>query len=289
MNLEQNTKVFNVLCDTNTNWKTLKQPLFSGQGLPTETFGLFRSDNNQWLGSVGNRYEVMHNQELAEVMVHLQERFGGEIEGGTLGRIDGQKIFYQMSLKDGIINEDKVKRYITCMNSHDGSSSIGFGSTNMVVSCSNTFHKAMKDLSKFRHTASASERLSFAVREFERALEEDNRLMHTYDRMTEVAINPTILSRVMQNVFNVDMNKKQDEVSPRKLNQVKDFEVALSKETNEKGNTLWGLFNAVTYYTNHMEKKGGKDLNYLMNGGGYKKNLKAFNTIVKELTYGMGV
>jgi hypothetical protein len=218
----------------------------------------------------------MQNFELADTMVGIQDMFGGDLRGGEMR--DGKKIYYQLSLKDEHVGSDTLKRHITCLNSHDGTSSIGFGSTNTVISCSNTFHKAMKDLSKFRHTLTASDRLAIAVAEFKKAMDEDSNLMETFKRFNDVVIDRTILERVMANVFNVDMNTKESQVGTRKKNQVSDFEKALERETSEKGGTLWGLFNAVTYYTNHMEKS---DDHHLMFGGGYKKNLTAFNIIEK--------
>jgi hypothetical protein len=95
------------------------------------------------------------------------------------------------------LGHDTLKRHITCLNSHDGTSSIGFGSTNTVISCTNTFHKAMKDLSKFRHTLTASDRLAMAVAEFKRAMDEDSNLMDTFKRFNDVNIDRTILERVM--------------------------------------------------------------------------------------------
>ena len=91
-----NERIFEVLQDTDTNWNVNKLPLVAidsvtDHRLKTETYGLFRSDNGNWLGSVGNRYEVMPNHELAEIMVGIQDRFGGELTGGHLQK--GKKIF----------------------------------------------------------------------------------------------------------------------------------------------------------------------------------------------------
>jgi hypothetical protein len=280
----KNERIFDVLSSTNTNWSVVKLPLTAnndGKELKTQTNGLFRSDNSEWLGSVGNRYEVMQNSELAEIMVGIQERFGGQILGNSITR--GKKVYYQMTLPNEVINGDTIKRNITCLNSHDGTSSIGFGSTNMVVSCSNTFHRAMKDLAKFRHTQSASERLAVAVNEFQKALDNDRKLMDTFQQMNTIKIDETILGMVVSSVFNVDMNSDVKDNSTRKGNQIKAFQVALQKETTSKGGTLWGLFNSVTYYTNHLEKSGKKDMNHLMFGAGYKKNKTAFDVITKYM------
>jgi hypothetical protein len=42
-----------------------------------------------------------------------------------------------------IIGRSEVKRWLTCLNSHDGSTSVGFGSSNTVVVCQNTFFRAL--------------------------------------------------------------------------------------------------------------------------------------------------
>ena len=281
----RNEKVFDTLYETDTAWTVTKEPLFTEDNKKTGSYGLFRSDNNARLSTVGERYVPMQNEELAEIMVRIQMKFGGDIKGNSMGKVKGQKVYYQLSLEDYNINSDTLKRHITCLNSHNGSHAIGFGSTNTVISCANTFHMAMKDLSKFRHTMSASQRLQFAVDEFEKALILDNNLMLTFKAMNRVPVDQTIIESVMNKVFKVDMNSKVSDNSTRKKNQIELFGNALSKEFEAKGNTLWGLFNGVTYYTNHMENKG---IDNLMTGSGYKKNLAAFKTIEKELeTKGM--
>ena len=54
-------KTFNLLEATGLNWTVNKLPLYSKDGLTTESFGIFRNDNNNWLGTVGKRYEEMQN------------------------------------------------------------------------------------------------------------------------------------------------------------------------------------------------------------------------------------
>ena len=276
----RNEKVFDTLYETDTCWTVTKEPLSTDDGKQTGSYGLFRSDNKAWLSTVGERYVPMQNDELAEIMVRIQMKFGGDIKGNAMGKVKGQKVYYQLSLDDYNINGDTLKRHITCLNSHNGSHAIGFGSTNTVISCANTFHMAMKDLSKFRHTMSASERLRVAVDEFEKALILDDNLMLTYKAMNRATVDQTIIEAVMNKVFKVDMNSKVSDNSTRKKNQIEGFGKALSHEFEAKGNTLWGLFNGVTYYTNHIEDKG---IDNLMTGSGYKKNLMAFKAIENEL------
>jgi len=94
--MQNNNKVFEALEKTGLNWTVNKLPLFAnGEGhgsplgfqdgqiihkhnvLPSKSFGMYRNDNNEYLGTVGERYNVLQNSELADVVVTLQERFGG--------------------------------------------------------------------------------------------------------------------------------------------------------------------------------------------------------------------
>jgi hypothetical protein len=278
--LNNNEKVFNLLNESGTNWSANKIPLMAfneSEGmLSTESFGMFNSVNNQWLGTVGTQYTAMQNSDLAEIIVELQEVFGGDIQGGTLQ--DGKRIYYQNTLADEHINNDTLKRNITCLNSHNGSSAIGFGSTNTVISCANTFHMALRDLKKFRHTANSSERLKLAVADFKLAMSSDQHLMDTFKRMADVKIDKPIIGEMISNLFGVNPSDTVKDISTRKINQLNRFNEALSSEIAEKGQTIWGLFNGVTYYTNHLEVSD-KHKDHIMIGGGYKKNLKAYDLL----------
>jgi hypothetical protein len=274
--ITKNEKVFELLEETETNWSAKKIELIGfnkdDRPMATDSFGIFKSSNDQWLGTVGKQYVAMQNAELAEVIIGLQDVFGGEVRGGSMQ--DGKRIYYQNTLPDEFIARDTLKRQITCLNSHNGSSSIGFGSTNTVVSCSNTFYKAMKDLSRFRHTLNASDRLKAAVIDYKKALMCDEELMVDFKRMSEVKLSPSIVNTVIENLFKIDKRDSVD-FSTRKKNQILNFQKASEREISEKGENLWGLFNAVTYFTNHMEVTSKTD-EHVMIGGGYKKNLMAY-------------
>ena len=109
-------------------------------------------------------------------------------------------------------------------------------------------------------------------------------MMEGYKRMTEHKVDLKLFGDIVGKLFKVDLNEDKKDVSTRKLNVVKDFKNAIESEMGEKGETLWGLFNGVTYFTNHIEvknKKLSERKEHLMLGGGYRKNLITFNEIMK--------
>jgi phage/plasmid-like protein (TIGR03299 family) len=277
-------KTFELLTDTKTNWGVIKKPLTCADGYPTESFGIYRNDNNKWLGTVGRQYEIMQNATLAENIIEASMDISEKFRGGEL--YGGKKVYYQAQLQDTLVANDTIKRYVTGLNSHDGTSSIGFGFTNQVVVCQNTFHIAMKDVSRFRHSASAQQRIEIARQEINRILKIESGLMDNYKRMADSKISAVVTKRVIADLFNFnedDFEKDTKDFSTKKINELTKFNQILESELQSHGQTLWGLFNAVTWKTNHQDVKENKSLENVMVGSGYKKNLNAYNIIVDSL------
>ena len=57
------------------------------------------------------------------------------------------------------------------------------------------------------------------------------------------------------------------------------------KRVERKGATLWGLFNSVTYYTNHIQVNNNKTerLSNVMNGAGARLNSQTYSIINKYM------
>jgi phage/plasmid-like protein (TIGR03299 family) len=279
-------KVFDVLESTGLNWSVEKKPLFSQEGLPTESYGIFRNDNNQWLGTAGERYTPYQNSQLVERMVELTDTAGIPITGG--GALQGgKKIYLQAELEEQRIGNSGVKRYITAMNSHDGTSSIAFGMANKVLVCSNGFYRTLKQMkSKHRHTINAESSISISIAQLQDAIREELNLIQTYRAFDATEMSDEAVDKTIRAMFKVSLDAPSDSVSTRKSNQVQNFATALSTEVDTHGKTLWSLFNAVTRYTNHMSAPNGEDAktNYLMNGGGFKLSNIGYEQVLKMVS-----
>jgi phage/plasmid-like protein (TIGR03299 family) len=276
--------VFDLLEESGTNWRALKEPTYNADGYPSNHYGIYRSDNNAAIGNAGERYTVVQNAELA---THLVETAGGRVSSfkGGLFR-GGGRVFYQGKLDDVEVGPDTVKRYLTALNSHDGSSSIGFGSSNTVISCQNTFYRALQDLEKTRHTSTASERLETIAKKVALTLNADEAMIDNFKRMADTPLSQKVKQMVVADLFNLkveDLHTQASDINPVKLKAMAEFGEAMASELATKGETLWGLFNAVTYKTNHLDAKQEKALESLMLGAGFRKNNKAYSTIVASL------
>lgn len=275
-------KVFQVLEATGLNWTVNKKELVSVDGLTTESYGMFRNDNDLWLGTVGNRYEPYQNHQLVSNMVDITNEVGLSVDkGGTL--YDGKKVFLQASLPDEVVGNSGIKRWLTTTNSHDGTSAITLGYSNMVIVCSNTFHAASKGSNRYRHTINADSNIQDNVEQIKATLANEMQLIETFKAMQSTDIKDEAVDRTVRAMFSIGLDSNQDDISTRKRNQVETFSNNLVAEINTHGKTMWSLFNAVTRYTNHEQNFNNEDAknNYLMNGGGFKLSNTAYNEIMK--------
>ena len=283
--METNKKfeqTFELLQSTGLNWSVSKQQLQTASGIITPGYGIIRNDNSDCLGIVRSQYEPFQNSQLAETIIeatdamNIKTNRGGSLKGGS-------KVYLQAEIADEYIGKSGVKRWITALNSHDGSTSIAFGSTNTVVVCQNTFYRAYNGVDKFRHTSSAKARIEQAIAQLRNTLELDNKLMENFKRMADMPMKDEIVERVIRKLFEVDPSVKQADISTRKKNQVESFANALQTEIQLEGATVWGLFNGVTRYTNHVinHKDDSKKMDSLMDGTGYKLSNLAFDELMR--------
>jgi phage/plasmid-like protein (TIGR03299 family) len=283
--MDLHNQTLELLEQTATNWTVNKLPLVTQDGLPTESFGMFRNDNNLWLGTIGKQYEPIQNFEIVETLIATTEEISEKHKGGML--FNGKKVYYQSEIDPIQVANDEVKRYVTILNSHDGSSSLGFGFSNTVVVCQNTFYKAMKDVQRFRHTTTAKERLEIARKQVREILLAENEVMETYQRMADKKITNNAIKMVVADLFDFkpeDFENPVEDFSTRKVNDIAKFKAIMDSEFASHGETLWGLFNAVTWKTNHADVKRNNQVENVMVGSGYKKNNSAFK-ILSELVY----
>lgn len=264
-----------ILTQAKADWTVTKHPLLGPDGQPTPGFGIFRDDNQMCLGVVGSKYTPTQNSHMAETLMEAAGRNNVKVErAGMLGQ--GHKVYFQISLPDVKIGGSDSKRFLTALNSHDGSATIGFGSTNVVVICSNTFFTAMKDMTRIKHTANSNIRLQEIMDKMKTSLDQEERMI---ERMIEMS-NTSISREAITDDFLISIIGGDDETS-RTKNRLSMVRAAMTPEFNTHGETAYAMFNAVTRYTNHM-------LNYkdveakrqsLMAGVAFKTNQKAFDII----------
>jgi hypothetical protein len=106
-----------------------------------------------------------------------------------------------------------------------------------------------------------------------------------FRKMLEIVPQKEDIEAMKQLVFALPDNVDPNDISTRKTNMMAKFDRAVEVEFAEQGTNLWGLFNAVTRYTNHDMKaySGNAKLENVMVGQGARINQTAFNRLALYL------
>ena len=259
-----------------TNWNVVKKPLITEEGWTTDSYGIFREDKGTYLATVGNRYTPTQNKELLELLYQAAEHANVSISrGGTIS--GGKRVFYQLGLGQDTIGASEINRWLTALNSHDGQTPLGFGTTNVVVVCRNTFFKALGDVSKVRHTPKSYDRLSIIVQTMSDAILSENQLIVKFKEMSDTYVPATLDDDFLRDILGVNENTRSD-------NRVNLLRAAIAQDVKIHGNSQWALFNGVTRFTTHLDNVKDRSRS-VMEGSGFKINNRGLELISEFKSY----
>lgn len=255
-------------------------------------FATFRTDNGDWLGLVKSRYEIVQNRDAFGFFDSIIDSGEAIYEtAGALGK--GERIFLTAKLpNDFEIAGEKIKQYIMLTNSHDGSSSIVAGLTNIRIVCNNTLQAALKDISNkvsIKHNQGAKERLKEAYKVMGIASSYSKEVSEIFNRMTDVKMDEGQYRKYFEFILKPEYKVEDPEASTRLKNMVDaTTEFALTHHTQvtdaSKG-TLWGAYNAVSGYYNYIKPYNNEEQKFKSQffGAANVKMLKSFNKAVEIL------
>jgi len=245
-----------MLSTTSLNWNVKKENLLTESGIIIpDKIALIREDTNSILGIHGTGYAEYQNEELMELLLKISSSTGLAIhKSGDFGV--GKKVYIQLKSDDMIFNGDKIEGFITGCSSHDGSTSLCFGTSTLTISCLNTFYRAMRNLdTKLKHTVSMRPRIDQILFGIDKLLLEEKNTFEELKRLANVEMTKTHQDLVTKMMFQLEHTDKLIDISTRMKNQMDTLEMDILREVGEKGNSLYGLFNGVTRWTTHDKYK----------------------------------
>jgi phage/plasmid-like protein (TIGR03299 family) len=238
-----------------------------------DKFATYRKDTNEVLGEVATRYEIVQNKDAFGFFDAIIDSGEAIFEtAGSLGK--GERIFVTAKLpEDLLVAGEPCNKYIMLTNSHDGSSSIIAGFTNIRIVCNNTLQAALRGLSNkvsIPHRMGAKERLAEAYKVMNIHSKYTDEVSLYFNKMAETKIDDEILKKYILDVMKNDKKEevepaeegkeKEEEYSTRLMNQVSDiYNFALShptQNTDAARGTLWGAYNSISGYYNYKTYNG---------------------------------
>jgi hypothetical protein len=288
---EVKNKVNEILVAHNLDFRIEKEMLLSTSGKPTPYYGLFNSKSGECLNTVKESYTVSQNDEVVELVLNGMQGFG-ELSVSKAGALNGgRKVFIQLGI-DGmsLVGDERIKRYVTIIDSNDGSTGLSVGIGETVMSCSNQFFKFYKSgQSKLRHTASLTQRIKEIPYLIEQALLESLKLTETYKQFQSTPITKALADEMVKHILGFDRLmsiKTESELSTRSLNAMDTLYNHITKETNQKGMNMFGLFSGVTSWTTHEKsaprRENGREES-MMTGTNYRTNEQGLEFALNKL------
>lgn len=288
---EVKNKVNEILVAHNLDFRIEKEQLLSASGKPTPFYGLFNDKTGECINSVKEGYTVSQNDEIVELVLEGMQGFG-ELSVSKAGSLNGgRKVFIQLGI-DGmsVVGSERIKRYVTIIDSNDGSTGLSVGIGELVMSCQNQFFKFYKSgQSKLRHTASLNQRIKEIPYLIEMALSESLKLTETYKQFQSTPVTRALADEMVKYILGFDktMSIKQDsELSTRSRNAMDSLYNHIEKETNQKGLNLFGLFSGVTSWTTHEKsaprRENGREES-MMTGTNYRTNEQGLEFALNKL------
>lgn len=252
-----------------------------------DKFAVIRTDTNTGLGVVGKSYTPLQNNDAFNFFDPIVER--GEAMYHTAGVLqDGRKIWLLAKLPNSIVlkGEDIIDQYVCLTNSHDGSTGVIACISSIRVVCSNTLQAALhgtKNKISVRHTTNVAENLKVAHEVMGLQNITTGALQQAYDLLQNKKVNTAFVDEFLNALYPKKEENKTNTNGDRIREQIiSAFETSPGHELASSNGTAFGLYNAVTYYTNHVKeyKTADQRLNSIWNGGSLNVEQKTFNILM---------
>ena len=256
-----------------------------GNQVASPYFGLINSKSNEVINTVKEGYTVSQNHDIVEMVLRGMERFGDKLTVSKAGSLNGgRKVFMQLAI-DGMskVADDIIKRYVTIIDSNDGSTSLSIGIGDLTMSCSNQFAKFYKSGdAKFRHTATLEQKLRTIPMLIENALAESLRQVDIYRQFVSTPVSQRLAHEMVKYVLGYDREITSMDVlsdkSTRSINTMDKLYAHIEKEMAQKGQNVWGLHSGITSFTTHemsTPKRDNGRIESTLIGNAYNMNQKS--------------
>lgn len=218
--------------------------------------GVFRMDNQAFLGTVGNVYKTIQIQDSFNFIDTLLEFEKAPYETiGVLGK--GERFFVTARLPhDFSIGEDKIETRLLVASSHDGSMAYTAKIVNTRVVCNNTLNIALSENGKsikIKHTNAYEEKFKQAQK-MQSGIKQS--VASIEGKLTELAqrkVDKVSMEKIFERLFRTE---QKEDVPTRTKNTIRDILLTYENNDNnqfpEQKGTAYNLLNACTNWSDHQ-------------------------------------
>lgn len=212
------------------------------------------------LATVGNRYEVRQNREIAQRALAVVGASEGDAVVDTCGVLRGGRRFF-MTIDLGALFidpmgvNDKIDRYMVVSKGHDGIWPIRYANTDVRAVCNNTVMLGLKQAQRVftaRHTRNVDFSLEDAREVLRISTDWADAFTKEAEKLLAVPVNGLQIDKVMNSLW----PEKKDETERQKKNRLSTIDAVRSIYLNDRnaggyGNNAWSLYNSVVEFVDH--------------------------------------
>lgn len=277
-------RVNEMLADFDLDWSVKKEPLFLGDNIKTDYFGVVRQDTREVFQTCTKQYKPFQNELLMELALTVADAANTEISdcktvnnGGMVYiTIEGRKFELNGQKVGDVINEQ-----IIISNSHNGTSALRMSFGHLVLSCTNGMTRFDKKGSvSIRHTDSMERKVKHAIKSMPNLLGESERMIESYHLLEGKQIGTPHIKKALEIITGINPDMPVEKMSTRALNILKDANSSFVSEMSYKGQTAWGLLNGVTHYTTQLADKSDSKLASKMFGNMARREMSAWDYLM---------
>ena len=241
-------------------WSVSKRQLFTqidDQFQLVDSWGIFRDDNNCFIGSVGSQYEPIQNIQAFDFVDSLLESTEGAHYDTAGALFNGERIFVSATIPYSIAPDrapdDKTNCYLMFETSHDGSMAATAKLTTVRVVCNNTLSAALNTAGfgtlKVRHSQSGTDKLNRAKRLFQGVTQSVETLREKFNILANRRIGKNQSSAIMDQLFGKNWKE-----STQKRNQIERIASLFENNDNNAFPEIKGsAYNMLQAYTNWID------------------------------------
>lgn len=255
-------------------WLAESVPIMTADGKAIDTHkAVRREDTGHILGIVGSKYNIIQHSQAFGVLDVLANRYRAVYK--TAGLIDnGRRVVIQAKVGNAfdVTPDDTHEKYLTVVNSFDGSMAVRIYFTALRLRCMNQLHASYRnrELSvSIKHTPNADAQIREALRVFTLSGDYFSEYRQKAQYLAQKAVDKAMVRRFLDDVIG-------EADSTRKQNQRDKVEELFVSGRGNNGRSAYDLLNGLTEYVDHY--RNADDDNAMLFGSGAALKAKAFET-----------
>lgn len=225
------------------------------------------------LSTVGTRYEVRQNTEVAQRALAVVGASGGDAVIDTAGVLaEGRRFFMTVDLGSLIIDpmgvKDRIARYLVVSTGHDGVWPIRYANTDIRAVCSNTVIMGLRQAERVftaRHTRNVDTALEDANEVLRISNDWAREFQFTAEKMLSIPVpaSSASIDKVLNKVFPVKSSETDRQRNHREeINALVRGIYSNERNAQNYGYNGWSMYNAVVEYLDHWRQ--GKPMDRAM-------------------------